>query len=277
MKHIEGTFAGVREMEIYYQGWLPEDEPKAVLMIVHGLGEHSGRYGNVVEHLVPQGYALYALDHIGHGKSEGDREIVETFADFPHTLKIYYQLVKDWQPGKPIFVLGHSLGGAITCFYLLDHPQDFAGAVISAPAIAIGEGITSITIAMSKLMSKIAPKMGVLALDSAFLSKDQEVVQAYDNDPLVFHGKTPARMGAELLSAMTRINTEVAKINLPFFVVQGSEDKLVEPAGAQVLHEKAGSIDKTYKVYQGLYHEVFNEPEREQVLKDVESWLEARL
>ena len=277
MQHIEGTFAGVRETEIYYQGWLPDGDAKAVLLIVHGLGEHSGRYMNVVNHFVPLGYAAYALDHIGHGKSGGEREMVQTFADFTDTLAIFYDMVTGWQPAKPVFLLGHSMGGAIACYYLIDHQDQFKGAVISAPAITAGESVSQGTILMGRILAKVAPKAGVLALDVNGVSSDPAVVEAYVNDPLVFHGKTPARLAAEMLGAMTRITDEVGTISLPFIAVQGSADILVDPAGSQMLYEKASSEDKTLKFYEGFAHEVFNEPGRDQVLADVEQWLEAHL
>ncbi|MFH2039267.1 MAG: lysophospholipase [Chloroflexota bacterium] len=277
MEHIEGNFKGVHNTNIFYQAWLPTGDIKAVLLVVHGLGEHSGRYMNVVNHFVPLGYAVYGLDHIGHGRSDGAREIIARFDDFTDTLTIYFKMVKDWHKDKPVFLLGHSLGGAIVSYFLLDHQSDFKGAVISAPAVKVGDSITAFTITMSKVLSKLAPKMGVLALDATLISKDPEVVQAYVNDPLVFHDKTPARMGAEMLSAMQRISAEAGKISLPFIVVQGGEDKLVDPAGAQMLYDLADSTDKTLKIYPGLYHEVFNEPERNMVLTDVETWLAAHL
>jgi alpha-beta hydrolase superfamily lysophospholipase len=275
MEHIEGNFKGVRDANIYYQAWLPEGEAKAVLLVVHGLGEHSGRYKNVVDHFVPLEYAVYGLDHIGHGKSEGKREIVARFEDFTDTLTIFYKLVTGWQPGKPVFLLGHSMGGLIATCYLLDHQADFKGAVISAPAIKIAESITPTTITLSKILSKLAPGMGMLALDASNICHDPQVVSAYVNDPLVFHAKTPARLAAEMLRGMLRVDAEVSKISLPFIVVQGSEDKLVDPRGAQMLYDRASSTDKTIKVYEGLYHEVFNEPERARVLADVETWLTA--
>lgn len=277
MKQVEGRFKGVRKVDIYYQGWLPEEDAKAVLLVVHGLGEHSGRYMNVVNHFVPLGYAVYGLDHIGHGKSEGDREFVAKFSDFTDTLTIFCGMVTEWQPDKPVFILGHSMGGLITSYFLLDHQDKFEGAVISAPAVKIGDSVSSATITMSKLLSKLAPKMGLIELDVDAISRDPAVVEAYVNDPLVFHGKTPARLAAESLSAMQRVTAEAGKITLPFIVVQGSEDSLVEPSGAQMLYDKASSADKTLKIYDGLYHEVFNEPERDQVLADVEAWLESHL
>jgi acylglycerol lipase len=273
MEHVEGHFKGVRNAPIYYQAWLPEGSAKAALLIVHGLGEHCGRYMNVVSHLVPFGYAVYGLDHLGHGKSEGMREGIERFADYTDTLRVYTQMVKGWQTGKPMFLLGHSMGGLIASCYLLDHQADFRGAVLSAPLVKASGNISQTTILMGKILSTLAPKMGLLALDVNGISRDPEVVKAYVNDPLVFHGKTPARLAAELLRAMQRVTEEAGKITLPFIVVQGSADKLVDPGGAQILHERARSGDKTLRIYEGLYHEVFNEPERGRILKDVETWL----
>jgi acylglycerol lipase len=277
MDRIEGNFKGVRNTSIYYQAWLPEGKIIAVLLAVHGLGEHCGRYMNVVNHFLQLGYAIYGFDHIGHGKSEGIREFVERFEDYTNTLTIYYNMVKGWQTGKPIFLLGHSMGGLIASYYLIDHQADFKGAVISAPGIKVSNSISRATITIGKILSVLAPKAGLLALDANGISRDPEVVRAYVNDPLVFHGKTPARLAAELLKAMLRVTAEADKITVPFIVVQGAQDKLVDPAGAQMLYDKASSKDKTIKVYEGLYHEVFNEPERARVLKDVETWLAAHV
>jgi alpha-beta hydrolase superfamily lysophospholipase len=275
MKHIDGTFQGVRHTTIYYQAWLPERGVKAVLLIVHGLGEYCGRYANVVNHFVPLGYAVYGCDHIGHGKSDGGREVVDRFEDYTDTLTIYFKMVEEWQPGKPVFLLGHSMGGLIAAFYLLDHQEKFRGAIISAPPIQVGNSVSPATIVMGKVLSVFAPKAGVLPLDATGISRDPAVVKAYVEDPLVFHAKTPARLAAELLKAMQRVSAEAGRITLPFIAVQGTGDKIVEPGNARALCNKASSKDKTLKEYEGLYHEVFNEPERDQVLKDVETWLAA--
>lgn len=277
MKHLEGYFQGVRNASIYYQAWLPDGDCNAVLLIVHGLGEHSGRYRNVVNHFIPQGFAVYGLDHLGHGKSDGPREMVERFEDYTDTLTIYCNMVKAWQAGKPVFLLGHSMGGLIASHYLIDHQAFFRGAVISAPAIKVGESISPAIIFMGKVLAVITPKAGVMALDANLISHDPEVVKAYGNDPLVFHAKTPARLAAELLKAMQRVTAEAGKITLPFITLQGGEDKIIDPGGAQLLYDKAGSKDKTIKIYEGFYHEVFNEPERARVLHDVETWLAARI
>jgi len=277
MNHTEGNFVGVRNSNIYYQGWLPDGNVKCVLLVVHGLGEHCGRYMNVVNHFVPLGYAVYGLDHIGHGKSDGGREVVERFDDYIGNLTIYSNMVKVWQPSKPIFLLGHSMGGLIVPCFLLDHQADFKGSIISAPLVKTPANISPLTIIMGRILSAIAPKAGILGLDATGISRDPEVVKAYINDPLVFHGKTPARLAAEILKTMQRISVEAEKITLPFITIQGSADRLVDPGGAQMLYDKASSKDKVIKIYEGLYHEVFNEPERAMVFKDVETWLKAHI
>ncbi|MBC8179460.1 MAG: lysophospholipase [Deltaproteobacteria bacterium] len=275
MNHQEGDFKGIRDLKIYYQCWLPEKDPKAVLLIVHGLAEHSGRYMNLVNHFVPLGYAIYGVDHIGHGKSDGLRVYVERFEDFTDTLKDFSHMIRDWQPKKPIFLIGHSMGGLISSIFLLDHQDELSGAVLSGPSVKVPD-MSSVTILAGKLFSTLMPKLGLLALEADGVSRDPEVVKAYINDPLVYTGKITARLAAELLKAMKSAAAGASKITLPILIAQGSEDRLVDPDGAQMLHDTVGSVDKTLKIYDGLYHEIFNEPEHHKVLGDVEAWLESR-
>jgi acylglycerol lipase len=257
--------------------WEPEGNPRAAVVIVHGLGDHCGRYGNLVNHLVPLGYAVYGLDHIGHGASEGKRTYIERFTDFTETLDRYVRMVKGWQPDIPLFLLGHSLGGLIATVYLLEHQDEFRGAVLSAPAVKVGESIPRAAIAATRILSALAPRLGVSALDARTVSSDPLVVRAYLEDPLVFHGKTPARTGAEALKAIARVSAEAHVLTLPLLIMQGGADRLSDPNGARMLFDAVASPDKTLRIYPGLHHEVFNEPEREQVLGDVASWLGARI
>lgn len=277
MKHQEGYLKGVREANIHYQSWLPEGEPKAVLLIVHGLAEHSGRYGNVVNHFVPQGYAVYGIDHLGHGESEGKRVYVKRFDDYTNTLKIYLGKVRGLQPGKPIFLVGHSMGGLIGAMYLLDYQAELVGAVLSGPAVKIPSNVTPATIFVGKILSALIPKFGLVGLEAEGVSRDPAVVQAYVNDPLVHRGKMTARLAAEMLKAMQTVSNQASKITLPILILQGSADRLVDPGGAQMLYEAVGSTDKQIKIYDDFYHEVFSEPGHDKVLHDVEVWLEARL
>ena len=277
MKHQEGYLKGVRDTDIYYQYWLPEDEPEAILLVVHGLAEHSGRYMNVVNFLVPSGYAVYGIDHMGHGKSDGKKGYVQRFEDYTTTLKKYFDMVREWQPEKPIFLVGHSMGGLISAAYLLKYQDELTGAVLSGPGIKVPDTISQATIFAGNILSFIMPKAGLVQLDAEGVSRDPAVVDAYASDPLVYTGKITARLGAELLKAMKRVTEQAPKIRLPIMIVQGSDDKLVDPSGAQLLYDLVSSKDKTIKIYNGFYHEVFNEPEHELVLNDVKIWIETQL
>jgi alpha-beta hydrolase superfamily lysophospholipase len=277
MNHQEGFFEGVRGSRIYYQSWTPEGDAKAVLLIAHGLAEHSGRYMNVVNHFVPLGYAVYGIDYLGHGKSDGPRTFVQTFDDYLNTLETYHSMVEDWQPSKPIFLVGHSMGGLVAPLFVLAHGPNLAGMIISGPASKVPDYVSQLVIFMGKLLSTILPKVGVQSVDADGVSRDPVVVQAYENDPLVYRGKATARLAAELLKAMERLRLEAAEIVMPVLIMQGSEDKLVDPDGAQLLHDIIGSSDKTLKIYPGLYHEIFNEPERNQVFADMQAWLEEHI
>ena len=277
MRHQEGTFKGIRNASIYYQCWLPEGESTAVLLIVHGLAEHSGRYMNVVNHFVPLGYAVYGVDHVGHGKSSGTRVYVERFEDYTDTLKIYFDMVRHWQAEKPIFLVGHSMGGLIGAVYLLDHQAELTGAVLSGPAVKVHGTVSPAVIFVGNVISVLMPKLGLIGLEAEGVSRDPAVVQAYVNDPLVCRGKVTARLSAELVKAIRRVAAEATKITLPILILQGSADRLVDPKGAQMLYDAVNSVDKTIKIYDGLYHEVYNEPEHGQVLGDVKAWLETHL
>lgn len=277
MQHHEGTFTNNRNARIYHQSWLPEGEARAVILIVHGLAEHGGRYANVVNHLVPQGYAIYALDHIGHGRSDGTRVYVDSFAEYITTLKTYFDMVRAEQPGKPIFLYGHSLGGLITANYLLEHQSGLAGAILSGALVTIPRNLSPATVLAARIVARILPKMGVNVLDSSGISHDPAVVKAYDNDPLVYRGRITARLGAEMFAAVRRAQAGMDTITLPVFILHGGADPLVDPASATYLNEHLGSADKTLKIYPDLYHELHNELQHPQVLADVQAWLEKRL
>jgi acylglycerol lipase len=277
MEHIEGYFRGARNTDIYYQAWLPDGEARAALLFVHGMGSHSGRYTNIVDPLVSHGIAVHGFDQIGHGRSGGERGRIERFEDFTDTLAAYHGKVKSRQTRIPVFLFGHSLGGLIAADYLLGHQAGLRGAILSAPAVKVGENVSAARILFGRILSVIAPWAGVMSLDPASLSRDPGVVEAYLRDPLVFHGKIPARLAAEMLKAMQRVAEEAHRITLPLLTFQGGAEKTVDSGGARMLYERAGSADKSIKIYEGLYHETFNEPERARVLGDMRDWLEARI
>jgi alpha-beta hydrolase superfamily lysophospholipase len=277
MEHQEGFFTGTRGKQIYYQSWLPEGEPKAVLLVVHGLAEHCGRYMNIVDYFTPRGYAVYGLDHIGHGKSEGTRVYVERFEEYITTIKTYSDMIHIWQPGKPVFLVGHSMGSLIGVMYLLEYQEELAGAIISGTMVKVPDHVTSTTVTIGKIFSALLPKVGIVGVEADHISSDPAVVDAYVNDPLVYIGKSTARLAAEMLRAMQDFPTKASQITLPITIVQGGEDKIVNVNDAQLLYDMISSTDKTVKIYEDYEHEVFNEPGREAVFADIYAWLEAHL
>jgi acylglycerol lipase len=273
MKHKEGKFKGYKGLRLYYQCWLPDKKPKAVLLVAHGLAEHSGRYKNLVEYFVPKGYAVYALDHRGHGKSEGARSYIDNFNDYLIDLKTFFDKVRNENKGARIFLFGHSLGATIAVAYAVDHQDELAGLMVSGSSLVPPPGVSPALLAMAGILSALVQKMGVTLLDASTISRDQSVVDAYVNDPLVFRGKIPARTGAELARMWKQLLDGVGKIKLPTLIMHGGADQLSDPRGSKLLYERIGSKDKTLKIYDVCYHEICNEPERKQVCGDMEKWL----
>ena len=273
MKHKEGKFKGFKNFDLYYQCWLPDGSPKAVLLVAHGLAEHSGRYKNLVNYFVPKGYAVYALDHRGHGKSEGMRSYVDRFSDYLADLKTFFDMVHKEHKDAKIFLVGHSLGGTLAVPYAVEHQQELAGVITSGASLVASSTVSPALIAIAGVVSALLPKMGVTVLDASTISRDKAVVDAYVNDPLVYRGKVPARTGAELARMWKQLPERMSKIKLPVLIMHGSADQLSDPAGSKLLYERVGSKDKTLKLYDGFYHEIFNEPEHKKVMADVEAWL----
>ena len=273
MKHKEGKFKGYKGLNLYYQCWLPEKSPKAVLLVAPGLAEHSGRYENLVNYFVPKGYSVYAFDYWGHGKSEGMRAYVDRFTDYLTDLKTFFDMVRKEHKDAKIFLVGHSVGATIAVAYAVEHQQELAGLILSAATLKLAPIVSPVLIAMAGVISALLPKMGVTVIDASTISRDQAVVDAYENDPLVYRGKIPARTGAELIKTMRELPSQMPELKLPILIMHGSADQLSYPEGSKLLYERASSKDKTLKLYDGFYHEIFNEPEHKQVMADVEAWL----
>ncbi len=276
MKHDEGTFNGYEGLELYYQRWRPEGEPKAVLPIVHGFGEHSGRYGNVVDWFVPKGYAVYGFDLRGHGRSPGPRGYLNEWAEFRGDVKSFLELVREQEPGRPLFLLGHSLGGLIVLEYVLHHPEGLVGVIASGPLLAQAS-ISPFLIMMSKVLSSVMPRFTLdTNLDATTISRDPAVVEAYVSDPLVHSLGTP-RLSTELDRAIEWTQAHGAEMRIPCLIVHGSADQLVPPEGSRIFYENMTLSDKERQVYEGYYHEVFNDVGKERVLAAVEAWVEHHL
>lgn len=277
MKHSEGRFNGFGNLNLYYQCWLPVDEPKAILLVVHGLAEHSGRYSNLVNYFVPRGYGVYGYDQRGHGKSDGLRGYVESFSYFANDLKTFLSVIRNKHHSAKIFIVGHSVGGTIATACAASHQDEFDGFILSAATLKAGASVPSGLIVVARLLSLLLPKVGLYAIDASAISRDKSVVDAYVNDPLVYRGKIRTRLGTEIIKAMQVLPSQVPKIHLPVLIMHGTADRLSNPKGSEILYNGVNSRDRTLKLYDGFFHEIFNEPGREQVFVDMEAWLEAHV
>jgi len=274
MQHIEGEFPGYQNLNLYYQCWLPSNKPRALLLVAHGLAEHSGRYLNLVNHFVPQGYAVYSFDYRGHGKSPGLPGYIERFSYYINDLQAFGDMVRKKHKDTKFFLLGHSMGSTIAITYATQHQSGLDGLLVSGATLQAGASVSPVMIMAAKILSRLLPKTGLDVIDATAISRDQDVVAAYVNDPLVYRGKIRARLGAEFIKAIQKLPPQMAKIKLPILIMHGTADRLSEPSGSQLLYQRVSSRDKTLKLYDGFYHEIFNEPGRQQVFADIEAWLD---
>lgn len=274
MEHIEWTLTGHGGVTLQAQGWLPEGEPRDVIVIAHGYAEHGGRYGNLVERLVPAGYAIYALDHRGHGRSGGKRALVDRMDRVIEDFHRFVGEVRGRHGGRKVKLLGHSMGGNVAFGYALRWPEDLSGLILSGPLIG-GKVPAAQKLAM-RLLSAIAPGMGTVALPPEAVSRDPAVVAAYQADPLVTVGKVPARTAHELFAPLPGYLRDAPRMRVPVLIQHGEADALVPLAGVRPTFEAIGAADKTVITYPGLFHEIYNEPERDMVIGDLLGWLEAR-
>ncbi len=271
----EGALEGVGGLRLYRQSWVPDRDARAIVVLVHGISEHSGRYHHVAARLVADGYAVHAVDHRGHGRSEGRRAFIDRMGNAVGDLDSLVEATTS-PSGVPVVMLGHSMGGLLAVCFALAYNQRLSGLILSAPLAAL-EAASLTTRLAARVLSVLTPHLGVVGIDSALISRDPEVIRTYDADPLVFHGKLPARTAFELERAVRSLPSSVQAITVPTLIMYGSSDRLCPPAGSLGLHDCIGAQDRTLKVYDGLYHEIFNEPEREHVLEDVCAWLRERM
>ena len=277
MVHSEGNFVTPDAVTIYHQAWLPDGDPKAMVILLHGLAEHSGRYTNVAKALTDAGYAVHALDHRGHGRSDGKRTYVKSYAEYQRDILQFRRLVELRHPDLPLFVLGHSMGGNLALGHVLDHQAGVRGMALSAPALAPGTSLSPTKIRLAKLLGKIAPGLRPEQLSADAISRDPAVVAAYVADPRVFNGKVTAGAAAALLASMESFPARYTELRLPILLQHGTADALVDIAGTRQLEAGAVNAKVTTHYYDGLYHEVFNEPEQAAVLADTVAWLDSVL
>jgi acylglycerol lipase len=276
VRHRELQLPGCQDTALFAQAWLPERDPRAVVVIAHGLAEHGGRYPEVAARLVASDYAVYALDHRGHGRSGGSRANIDRFAYLVSDLGTFAGRAQREHPGAPVFLLGHSMGGAVALACALRYKGSLKGLALSAPALATGEAVSSLKRLTLRLLSSLAPNAGALTLPAKAISRDPAVVEAYEQDPLVFRGAIPARTIVELLQAMAAFPASAPELRIPVLVQHGTADSLVPLAATRPVYDLLGQPKaRTLRYYDGLFHEVFNEPERDRVIADLAVWIEA--
>ena len=279
LSETTGKFAGSDGIEIFYRQYRAESE-RARMVISHGLGEHSGRYGNVIERVLPKGISVWVPDHRGHGQSGGKRGHVLNFVQYLSDLRLAVALAKKDMPGDiPCFLLGHSMGGLIALYFAQRYPELIDGVVASSPCLGMVIEIPAVKKVLGSFMSYVWPGLTMgNELDATKISHDPIVVNAYENDPLV-HGRVTARFFTELMAAMESVNQQASTLNVPVLMQVAGEDYLVNADSSKRFFEKLTLQDKTLHVYDGLYHEIYNAPEdqKERVLEDLEAWLVERM
>jgi acylglycerol lipase len=268
----EGSFEGIGGLKIFTRAWRPAGRVRGAVVIVHGFNSHGGYYLWVAEQLATSGLAVHALDLRGRGRSDGERFYVQKFGDYVTDLATLVTMVKAREPGLPVFLLGHSAGGVVACLYALDHAGDIAGLVCESFAHEVPA--PEFALAVLKGLSHVAPHAHVLKLKNEDFSRDPKVVAAMNADPLIAHEVQPTQTVAEMVRADERLKKEFAKITQPVLILHGTADKATKPSGSQHFFDKAGSKDKTLKLYDGHYHDLLNDVGKEEVMADIKSWLE---
>lgn len=271
------TFAGADGVSLFGK-CLPargdaSQAPRAIVALVHGISEHSGRYSAVVDHLTESGFVVYAFDLRGHGESQGRRGHIDSWSQYRDDVKAYLEQVRTRDPGIPIFIYGHSLGALIVAEYVLFHPEGLAGMIVSGiPLRPVGVARPQLVL-LAKSLSRIWPTFSVsLGVKGERLSRDPERVRAYKEDPMVHHTAT-ARWGTEALNAIDRVKSRMAEITLPILILHGGADPVNSVEGSRKLYDAVASADKELKIYPGGMHEPHNDVIRGEAAEDVEKWL----
>lgn len=272
--HFEDAFEGFGNVRIFEQRWRPSDSNvRAAVVVVHGLEDHSTRYAELADRLAQRGYAVHAFDLRGHGSSGGRRAYVESFDEYIADLDTFVAQVTRLEPAKPLFVLGHDLGATIALEWLLQKKPRVAGMVVSGPLLHSSQ--SGFKQFVTRAAGTVLPLLAILSVDVDHLSQDPAVVRACKADPLVEHGNGPARTARELLGAMEFVGARESQVQVPILILHGGADVLSTPAVSRELYGRVGSPDKALRVYEGMFHDVWREPERAKVMQDLSDWLDA--
>ena len=271
---LEETFINGR-FRLFFRSWHPTDTARGVVVIVPGFNSHSGYYTWVGEQLVADGLAAYAIDLRGRGNSDGERFYIDRFSEYISDVASLVKLVKAREPGLPVFLLGHSVGGVVACLFAIDNQAELAGLICESFAHQVPA--PEFALAVFKGLSHVAPHAHVLRLKNEDFSRDPKVVTAMDTDPLIARETQPTQTLAEMVRADERLKQEFPRITLPVMILHGMADKATKPSGSQFFFSAAGSKDKTLKLYHGMYHDLLNDVEKDIVMSDITSWIDARI
>ncbi|MFZ1752018.1 MAG: lysophospholipase [Saprospiraceae bacterium] len=248
---------------------------KASVLIIHGLAEHCERYAHVAKALNEIGCNVYTFDLRGHGQSTGTAALALSTDEYREDVEnVYHTIPKN----LPIYILGHSMGGMIALkFLVFRERKDIKGAIFSGAALEVGEDITPITKKMVKILGKIAPSFKTVKLNPESISRDPETVEAYKNDPLIYHGGAKAGLGLALLDTIKELKDQFHLLDKPVLIMHGGDDKITNIKGSEALYNTCKSEDKTLKIWEGAYHEIFNETNKNDVISFMTTWVSHRI
>jgi alpha-beta hydrolase superfamily lysophospholipase len=275
MNMKESSFEGVGGLKIATRSWDAAGAPRAIMILVHGFNAHSGYMVWPGEQFAANGFATYALDHRGRGKSEGERFYVEQLSDYLGDLDKLVNIARSEHPGLPVYMLGHSAGGVIACNYAFEHQDEIAGLICESFAFDVG--LPNIAALLLKGIGHIAPHIHVFTLKNADFSRNPEAVEFMNNDPLIKGESQPAETAAVLIKAAETLRENMPNFRVPVFIIHGTEDHATRYQGSEYFFDHAGSTDKTIKLYEGHYHDLLNDNDREIVMADILEGLNARV
>ena len=275
-QNCKGTFQVANELDLYYQCWHPQALTRAVLVIVHGHGGHSSIFTRMVEYLIECNYIIYSFDLRGHGRSPGQRGYISNWAEFRADLKAFLKLVRTKEPNLPLFLIGQSMGGTIALDYVLGEPNQLQGLILMSPALG-SLGVAPWKLFIGKMLSRILPHFALdTGIDLSAGSRDPEVVAAFAQD-LLRHSQGTARLATELLKTIDWINVHATELQVPLLILHGGADRVTLPESSRIFFERLTLADKERREYPGSYHELNNDLNYQEVLVDMEDWLNRHL
>jgi acylglycerol lipase len=271
----ESSFEGIGGLKIATKSWKSEGKARAVMILIHGFNAHSGYMVWPAEQFAANGFAAYALDLRGRGKSEGERFYVEEFADYLGDVDLLVQMARTENPGLPVYVLGHSAGGVIATSYVYEHQTEIAGLICESFAYDVG--LPHLVQLALEGISHLVPHLHVFSLKNEDFSRDPDAVAGMNSDPLIAKESQPAETASEMLKAADRLTQHFSTFTAPVLIIHGTDDKATRPAGSQKFYDDAASTDKTLKLYEGHYHDLLNDLDKEVVMADILAWVNARI